>query len=312
MRRKSRAGDNQLLKRLDPKWATRMPDHAFTVQHFPRPLRFIRIDVKDEGVETALIAEFRLGDEPRSLGMYGNRDLVAVDFRGRPVKPIKYQLETFRPRNSSSEKRKLLSVVPGMPGSFSINPGHIFEACDAVVALDTNSSPKLLGSDRISVLGVAIAERVALRFPKLVRIKGRYAAEFRNLIAPQEKIGWAIGLKELYASDILNPAWRVAIIVDAFVNELAAMNAGGEVVLGYTLPPNAKLVYASADTAQIYAVNKCIRMADRISTVVTDQLFRTANLNKPKNEIAGICTGARYWKIEESNGRFQMGTLIDD
>jgi hypothetical protein len=236
-RKRSSKAEDQLLRKLDPKWRARVPDTAFSVQYFPSPMRFIRVDVQDDGIQTSLTAEFRFGEEPRALCMYGNKDLVALDFFGRLVKPIKYQLETFRGRNSLSEKPKLLSVVPGMPGSFSINPGHIFEVCDAVVAFDTNSSPKLLGEDKVSVLGVAIAERLALRFPMLVRIKGRYAAEFRNLVEPKEKIGWAIGLRELYASDILSPQWRVAIIVDAFANELSAMNNGSEIVSGYPFCP---------------------------------------------------------------------------
>jgi hypothetical protein len=238
--------------------------------------------------------------------MYGNKELVAVGFNGLPVRPVKYKLETTRRRNSQNAKPKVLSIVPGVPGSFSINPGHIFEACDAVVALDTNSAFKPLGDDKVSVLGVAIAERVALKYPKLVRVKGRYAAEFRNLSAPQEKIGWVIGLKELYASEILKTHWRVAVIVDAFAGELEALNGGTEIIGGYSLPPNVHLVYASADTAQLHAVNKCIRMADRISATVMEQLFRSPNLEKPGNAILGICTGARYWRIEEEKGHLRM------
>lgn len=308
-KRKSKS-DDQLLRKLDPKWATRVPDGARSVFHMPRPLRFIRIDLKDEGVETALTAEFPFGREPKMLVMHGNKNLTAYDFLGLPVQPIKYQLETSRNRNSQSAKPKLLSIVPGMPGSFSINPGHIFEACDAVVAFDTNSSPTLLGQDKVSVLGVAIAEKVQLKFPKLVRIKGRYAAEFRNLAEPKEKIGWAIGLKELYGSDILREEWKVAVIVDAFANELSAINNGGEIVLGYSLPPNVSLIYASADTAQFHAVNKCIRMADRISSMVMDQLFKAPNMASPKDPIPGVCTGARYWRMEEVNGRLRMAAPL--
>lgn len=309
-RKKNEKDDKQLLRQLDPNWASRMPDNALSIQKFPRPARFVRIDVRDDGVETALTAEFRLGEEPQTLGMFGNKELVAQDFLGRFVRPLRYHIETFRKRQSTSTKPKLLSWVPGIPGSFSINPGHIFQACDAVIALDTNSSQHLLGDDKVSVLGVAITEKFALKFPKLVKFKGQYAAEFRNLIEPKEKIGWAIGLRELFASDVLDARWRIVVIVDAFANELAAINSGVEILPGYRLPEKVHLAYASADTAQLHAVNKSIRVADRISSDVMKQLFKTQGLTKPNNPIAGICTGVRYWRIEEVNGKLRMGTQM--
>jgi hypothetical protein len=230
--KRTSSNDGALIRRLDPNWAKRVPDEACSVMRFDRPLRFMRLDLKDEDVETALTAEFRLGEEPKALFIYGNKNLVAFDFSGRRVRPVTYVIETSRARNSQSGKRKLLSLVPGTPGSFSINPGHIFDACDAVVAIDTNTSAVPLEGRTVSVLGVAVAERYALRYPKLIRISARYAAEFHDLALPREKTGWAIALKELYDCDILKPERRVAVIVDAFASELGEFNKGAEIVNG--------------------------------------------------------------------------------
>jgi hypothetical protein len=168
-----------------------------------------------------------------------------------------------------------------------------------VIALDTNTPTKQVHRDRLSVLGVAVARRIELAYPELLRIRTERAIEFRNLKDPIEKHGWLIALEALYHDGLLNPRWKVGVIVDAYLDELSNFNAGAEIIPGHVLPANVKLIYASSDTAQFFAVNKCIKAADSIASTVAKAIFKNQNLHSITD--SGRCEfydAIRFWEME--------------
>ena len=186
-RRRSPPGQT-LITTLDPRRHLRVPDHYRQAFRFPGiQARSASFDIHDDGMTSTLTMIFPEGSYPETTVLYGTKRVSLYDRYGRPVIPERYWIETTRLRESASSKPKLISIVPGISGFLTVNPGYIFEACDAIVALDTNTRLDK-ENETISILGIAIARRSPLYHPKLIHVEGRYAIEFRGLGEPKKNL----------------------------------------------------------------------------------------------------------------------------
>jgi hypothetical protein len=292
------------MRELDPHFDSRLPDNYFVVRDLPgKPLRFVKIDLGDDGVTNTVVLRFPEGSRPRKVVMWATKEVEIYDVFGQRLTPDSYYIETSRPRRSSSGKPKLVSIVPGLSDKITLNIGHIFWSFDAVVSIDTNTPKKRVNGETLSVLGVAVAKPTKLAYPPLVRITANKAIEFRNLKDPKEKYGWLIALQALYNTGWLDPRRKVGVIVDAYLNELSDFNAGGEIVPGYTLPENTKLIYASSDTAQFFGVNKCIKAADSFAALMVKEILRNKKLHPVADRKENAFYDAiRFWEMSQIEG----------
>lgn len=306
---RKKLGQKSLLQTLDPKIHSRLPDNYFSVIDLPgKPARFMKFDLSDDGVISTIDITFPEGARPRKAYIQATKDVFIYDALGHKLKPERYHIETYRERNSDSKKKKLVSIVPGLTDRITVNTGHIFNSFDAVVSIDTNTYEKdLVGGDKLSVLGVSISRKMELKYPELLEITARHAIEFRNLKDPKEKHGWFVGLHKMYTSGLLKPEWKVAVIVDSYANEVMSFNNGAEIVAGFRLTPEIKFVYASADTGQFFALNKCMKAADKLAKMVMDKLVMETSLHNLRNALEHEpYTGIRLWQTKEIGGSLRL------
>lgn len=88
-----------------------------------------------------------------------------------------------------------------------------------------------------------------------------------------ERIGWIEGLRALFEEYLITAEERIGLVVDAYLNDLPALNARTQPVFANLfLPKNVTLIYASADSGSEYLPNVLIRAADRSASMALDYL----------------------------------------
>lgn len=299
-----------LRDQLDPRWPQRLPDHAFNAVRLPEIRGPMRLDLTDDGATTSLVAEFAPGAKPQTAIVFGSRKVRVLDSFGRPLAPLRFHIEMYRPRESRSGKPKYLSLVPGRGNSLSLNPDYVFDAFDTVMALDTNS-PGQLGGDDVSVLGIAVVRRSPLKYPGVAHIYNDHAVEFRNLAVPHEKNGWALGIDTVFRNGWARSTESVLVIVDHALDQLMAINEGAEIVPGFRLPANVKIAYASGETGKSFAVNRCLRAADKVATITWEALVSTPSLHElPALSEAARFKAVRLWNVEDADGGTRFTGIV--
>lgn len=311
--------DSSLFTKLDANFYNRLPDHHFTRFDLPGVIsRYMRMTVREGVVETQLEAAFAEFSRPKTAIVHANRDVTIYDVYGRILVPEKYHIVSTRKRLSGSSKIKYLNVTPGLSPRLNINPGHIFECCDYVISIDTNTKVlEKINGDIVSVLGISTSKLSSLSFPRLVYINSRNAIEFRNLKEPREKIGWVFAIRQMFLHRLIDPNSKICIIVDSFQNEIMDYNNGKNLfsdteLLEYFLPSNVKLAYASSDTNQENSLNKCIHEADSLADFVRDKIKHNESLHimKKMNREAPF-DSVRLWSISD-DGLSMEGIVPDE
>ncbi|MBY6265102.1 hypothetical protein EI613_24740 [Azospirillum sp. 412522] len=303
---KRKPQEKGLLRSLDPHYDQRLPDHYFTAMELPgAPTRYLSLQIDGDGVTHHLKVTFPEGSRPKIAIIQATRDVFVYDVFSRLLVPEKFHIETYRKRQSGSSKIKFTSIVPGFSTQITANTGHIFEKCDAVVSIDTNTKTERIGDDYISVLGISTSRLSPLSYPKLVHINAQNAIEFRNLVPPREKIGWIVALREMYRQEMLKEDWNVCVVVDAYQSEVMEFNNGGEIfsdvgIGNISFPKGLKLAYASAETGQLYAINRCVKAADRLSDVVYEKILEEERLHAIPHIGGDLPYSAiRFWSIDD-------------
>ncbi|TWB49559.1 hypothetical protein FBZ92_12699 [Nitrospirillum viridazoti] len=291
---------------MDPRWRERIPDDYSAVQYFPDiSAKYLSLTLQEGVVSTVLKAEIPPGVKLRSAVIWGNKRVDLYDSWDRKIIPSSYWIETTRKRNSNSEKLKFINIVPGSEDYVTVSFDHIFDAFDSVVAIDTNTYiNKKINGEELSVLGISTASKLKISFPQAVNIRAGYAVEFRDLQDPKEKYGWIVALRALYDQRIVEYGKKIAVIVDAYANEIMDINNGKEIIEGVVLPKGVKLIYASSDTSQFFALNKCIKMADSFANSIGNKIIKTTELHKiASNAINYPFKAIRFWEILEDGSR---------
>jgi hypothetical protein len=87
--------------------------------------------------------------------------------------------------------------------------------------------------------------------------------EFRNAKEPAEQIGWAYAIQGFPLGELKGQADSVVVVVDHALGDLAAFNRRDKLIAGIMyLPPEFKLVYASAERAKNQFANRGMNLAD--------------------------------------------------
>lgn len=144
---------------------------------------------------------------------------------------------------------------------------------DPLIAVDTNT--RIVGQQNLSVTGIVLG--LWATDPKdgspAIAYHTPFCIEFAELREPREKVGWFMALGELQRRGHLSRDGNAALVVDAYLEQLASINARKTTLVGpFYLPKGVTLLYASSDVGAEYVANKLLRAADRVSTQVLDYL----------------------------------------
>lgn len=168
---------------------------------------------------------------------------------------------------------KVINSTPLQSSALATTANHALRQFDVLLAVDTNT--RTIGQRNISVSGLVLGAWVT--DPKngslAVSYHTPFCLEFVECNEPRERIGWFMALCELRRRGHLPRDANTALIVDAYLDDLPAINARKSPVVGpFFLPEGVTLLYASSDVGAEYGANKLLRVADGVSTQVLDRM----------------------------------------
>lgn len=186
-------------------------------------------------------------------------------------------------REASYERKKndkVLCKVPLDSEALYLNDKSTLLAYDTIVAIDTNT--KTISDTDVSVTGIAISKWVD---QQSYSYEVPFCIEFSELIDPKEKMGWIAAMEELSKKGYFKSSSKVLLIVDAFLNEIDAINGRKKpIVNNYYLPNGFEIGYASADAGAEYMPNKLLKMSDKAAAQVLKYLIDYKSFNTSKLE----------------------------
>jgi len=196
------------------------------------------------------------------------------------VAPVQSHLRTSYERPKGP---KIVHQVPYGRGQPSGKPNLALLGFGRVLACDTNTIVCDVG--QISVGSVFELERRYEGQEVVVKLRPRFALEFRGVTTDQEKLSWVYVLIELQKKP---SSGSVALVVDSYLDELDDINARRKPLLDeYKLPDWATLIYASADTGKEYLANKllaeCDEQASHILAGIADGRVGSEGLRAVQN-----------------------------
>ncbi len=169
---------------------------------------------------------------------------------------------------------------------------------DEVFAVDTNTK-------QIDGQNVAVVSVVRCRFAKPITGDIAFTCwaepcfELRNPTVPAERLGWRMILGGIQASPGFDKASSIAVVADAFLDDLPRLNKRETPVLGsFFVPPKCDLIYASADATGNGIVNHLISTCDRFAGVVLRALEENSSPGVPLTAATcGLFESFRYWRV---------------
>lgn len=202
----------------------------------------------------------------------------SVDFI-TPVKNTYNEVSYERVKNA-----KVLNRTPLRPTKLKFNADCALEDFDLIVAVDTNS--RIIGGRNLSVAGIVLgywATDIRTQ-SRMISYQVPFCIEFVDLIEPRERIGWTMAVTELVSRRYFSYGTKIALIVDAYLDEIPSMNAREiPIQKNFFLPEGVTLLYASSDVGAEYGANKMIQQADRISKQVLD--YMSNGRSGPNNKV---------------------------
>ncbi|CAN7403812.1 hypothetical protein [Rhizobium sp. LjRoot254] len=170
---------------------------------------------------------------------------------------------------------KILSRIPQSFGGAAFDPSDaIAKHYDFLCAVDTNT--RIINGHKISVTGIVTFTEAppppgASRYWKL---DVPFCWEFRDLkVEAAENFGWQAALESLEERDFLSPSMKVGVVVDSDLGNLPQYNDRVKPFFEQRfLPPNVRLIYASADAGMEAITNRVLSVADSVSTQVLNAI----------------------------------------
>jgi len=222
---------------------------------------------------------------------YSSDGRISVATASGPVRPARAWGETTYPR-PKGEKVIHRIDVPGSALAFS--PELAISQYEWVLAIDTNT-PRL--DEPVTFTGIVQAQVAEIR-PNLYRIGilRDIVIERHNVEYSAERFGWW-----LVISSVVNrpPGKRIAILVDAYLSDIPAINRREQAVLGENfLPEGFEFIYASSDKATDSIANKLLRRADRNAREIAG-VYQRLDIVKPplvKTPGGGVLSHIRTWE----------------
>ncbi len=174
------------------------------------------------------------------------------------------------------KRPKVLSRVPQAKGAtFEINEA-IENNFDIVFAIDTNT--RQFGDYNVSVSGIIQCQKVIAVDPSGKAWQDwqywvPFCMEFIEIKTKPENLGWMMLIDLLISKVSKFIEKRIGIIVDSDLENLNHYNLRTlPIYEGFFLPKKIKLIYASCDGGMEFFSNKMLRLADKVSKNMLDEL----------------------------------------
>ncbi len=175
------------------------------------------------------------------------------------------------------------------------NPNMALEQYSEIYAVDTNT--KLIADELVSVCGVVGGIIIPIPEHTAIRYKPIHCMEYRGLEAHPEKVAWVETIEAILRSPSFSKSKKYAVIVDAYLGELAAFNSRSEPLIdGFHLPPEFTLAYASADAQNEGLANQMLSMADKIASTILKSLENSPTDYPLELVIGKPYKSRRLWK----------------
>lgn len=212
--------------------------------------------------------------------------------------------EVSRERDNPYKPEKSVNRVFSVDDQLAIDVAAAMKQFEISVAIDTNT--KMVDGKRRSVAGIAVSDGEVWGTP--------YCIELVDApVGKEERTGWIEVLNQLCQDGFLRPGQPTAVIVDAHLGDLEAINLREQALLGDMMLPQPWVInYASADTGAQFEPNRLIRLADRAAKKVIDHLFtRESALPQETSPSYGgakrriILFSNSFYSWKELRSRFQ-------
>lgn len=193
------------------------------------------------------------------------------------------------------EKGPKVLVRSNLPNDgITTNPNRALEQYAEIYAIDTNT--KIVDGERISVCGVVGGSPIQWPMHTAIRYRPIHCMEYRGIVEHPEKVGWTETIEAIMRSPSFSNSKKYAVVVDAYLGDLAPFNSRSKPLLdGFYLPPAFTLIYASSDSHNESLANQMLSMADKIASGILKLLEK--NRCDPSESISGKpYTSRRLWK----------------
>jgi hypothetical protein len=222
---------------------------------------------------------------------YSSDGRISVATEIGPVTPAHAWVETTYPRPKGEKVITRIAVPPSM---LAFSPELVIAQYEWIFAVDTNRPRP---NEPVTFTGVVQAQ-VAEMGPNLYRtgILRDIVIELHDVDYSAERFGWWL----VISSVVNRPAGkRIAILVDAYLSDIPAINRREQAVLGKNfLPEGFELIYATSDKATDSTANKLLRRADRNAREIAD-IYQRPDVVKPplvKTPEGGVLSHIRTWE----------------
>lgn len=223
---------------------------------------------------------------------------LAIDAKTGRVSPgmaceAAYTSVTYE-RENAAKGEKAVNRVFSRDGNVALDADAALRDFEVCVAIDTNTT--VVDGRRRSVIGVVVTDWQVYGVP--------YCIEVADIpLGWEERVGWTLALNRLCVDGFLMRGQSTAILVDAHLGHLEAINRGKEAIIEDCLLPEGWVMsYASADAGAEFVANRLLRMADRTATLVM-RLLRVGSVSLPDGPAPGALHGTI--KVIHSRNSFQ-------
>jgi hypothetical protein len=222
---------------------------------------------------------------------YSSDGRISVATEQGPVTPAQAWVETTYPRPKGE---KVINRIEVPATALAFSPELAIAQYECVFAVDTNR-PRPEESVTFTRVVQAQIREIG---PNLYRsgILRDLVIELHNVEYSAERFGWWL----VIASVINRPPGKlIAILVDAYLSEIPAINRREQPVLGKNfLPEGFQLIYASSDKATDSIANKLLRRADQNAREIAD-IYQRPDVVKPPlvtTAEGGVLSHMRTWE----------------
>lgn len=193
--------------------------------------------------------------------------IALLDDHGRQLTPASAHVQTQYPRPKGA---KVLNAGPVDPAQIPTRADAALLGFDLVYAVDTNT--REIRGKPVSVTAVVLGKSQLPR-ASIFAFAPTQAIEHREVTCDPERLGWSAVVRGISMNADLAGLRRIALVVDAHLGEIPAINSRtAPIIDDELLPPRFTLLYASADAGKESILNKMIAVADQEASALLRQI----------------------------------------
>ena len=173
------------------------------------------------------------------------------------------KIDILKERDNGKPDKVIASFRTSSP-NLSIMPEDVLRSFDYVFVIDTGT--RIVDDQKFCAAAVG---RLINHNGKIALIRALHIC-FTTTVEDKsfEKISWKYFIEELLLNNDHQHLQKenIAIVVDAYLGDLDDFNKWKEILEGFSLPSNIKLIYASADKKNDSVLNWAIAECDKGAT----------------------------------------------